>query len=53
MLEKVYIIFLVLQKIIAIKDAILHLEKIVLFLFRWQKKLGRKIWCKESIQQLS
>ena len=38
MLEKCYIIFVVLQKIIAIKDAILHLKKIMLFLLRWKKK---------------
>ena len=38
MLETFYIISVVLQKIIAIKDAILHLEKIVLFLLRWKKK---------------
>ena len=34
MLKKFYIIFVVLQKIIAIKDAILQLNKIVLFLLR-------------------
>ena len=38
MLEKFYIIFVVLQKIITIKDAILHLKKIMLFLLRWKKK---------------
>ena len=38
MLEKFYIIFVVLEKIISIKDAILHLKKIVLFLLRWKKK---------------
>ena len=38
MLEKFYIIFVVLQKIVAIKDATLHLKKIVLFLLRWKKK---------------
>ena len=38
MLEKFYIIFVVLQKIIAIKDAILHLTKIMLFLLRWKEK---------------
>ena len=34
MLEKFYIIFIVLQKTIAIKNAILHLNKIMLFLLR-------------------
>ena len=34
MLEKFYIIFVVLQKIITIKNAILHLKKIMLFLLR-------------------
>ena len=38
MWEKFYIIFVVLEKIISIKDAILHLKKIVLFLLRWKKK---------------
>ena len=38
MLEKFCIIFVVLQKIIAIKDAILHLKKIMMFLLRWKKK---------------
>ena len=38
MLETFYIIFVGLQKIIAIKDAILHLKKIMLFLLRWKKK---------------
>ena len=38
MLEEFYIIFIVLQKIIAIKYAILHLKKIVLFLLWWKKK---------------
>ena len=36
MLENFYIIFVVLQKIIAIKDAILQLKKIVLLC--WKKK---------------
>ena len=38
MLERFYIIFVVLQKIVAIKDAILHLKKIKLFLLRWKKE---------------
>ena len=33
MLEKFYIIFVVLQKIITTKDAILHVKKIMLLLF--------------------
>ena len=44
MLEKFYIIFVVLQETIAIKDATFHLKKIVLFLLHWKKeKLGQKI----------
>ena len=38
MLEKFYFILVVLQKIIAIKDAIPHVKKIMLFLLRWQKE---------------
>ena len=34
MLETFYIIFVGLQKIIAIKDATLHLKKIMMFLLR-------------------
>ena len=43
MLETFYIIFVGLQKIIAIKDVILHLKKIMLFLLRQKKKnYGKK-----------
>ena len=42
MLEKFYIIFVVLQKIITIKDAILHLKKIMLFLFAEKRKIRPK-----------
>ena len=38
MFETFYIIFVVLQKIIAIKDAIFHIKEIVLLLLRWKKK---------------
>ena len=38
MFETFYIIFVVLQKIIAIKDAIFHMKKTVLLLLRWKKK---------------
>ena len=36
--RKVLYFFVVLQKIIAIKDDILHLKKIMLFLLCWKKK---------------
>ena len=42
MFEKFYIIFVVLQKIIAIKDAIFHIKKIVLLLLRWKGKIRPK-----------
>ena len=42
MLEEFYIIFIVLQKIIAIKYAILHLKEIMLFLLRWKRKIRPK-----------
>ena len=43
MLEKFHIIFVVLQKIIAIKDAILHLKKIVFFYYNEKIKIRPKI----------
>ena len=33
-----HVSFIVLQKTITIKDAILHLKKIMLFLLRWKKE---------------
>ena len=50
MLKKFYIIFLVLQEIIAIKDVIPHL---CCSHYAEKRKILPKIWQQENVQQLS
>ena len=50
MLEKFYIIFVVLQNIITIKDAILHLGKLCCSYYAKKRKIRPKNLWEENVQ---